>query len=411
MHTNLLLETLIAGVLQEISKQGLCDELNCQYRRIYNRFKKFAKCRNQDSYTTNLADSFLEDINRRFEIGVIGRCRRNHLRRASLLLKEYVETGTIEWKVYSVGLQPMPSSPEFFLLYSQFIDNLKSLGRSDNTIQSARNLIRQFLLFLEDNGCRTLSMTPLNMIPSFFQHLLSTYKPTSIRTVASHIRTFLSFTEERERLMPLVPLNCVRNKPIIPVLSDKEHDLLKIALQSKKLLLRDKAIIKLALRTGLRAVDILGIKLEDIDWVNDSISIVQSKTKNPFTIPLTADVGNVLSAYILNERPQKDTSYVFLRSRAPFRPLSGHAACYAILRNVFHQAGIRLGDERKGLHILRHSAASRMLSKGIPVTTISSMLGHSSKESTDVYLATDEKHMRECSLSLTMIPMNCRGLK
>jgi integrase len=253
-------------------------------------------------------------------------------------------------------------------------------------------------------------MAPLDVIPSFFQHLLKSYKPTSIRTVASHIRNFLSFTEERERLVPLVPSNCRRNKPIIPILSDKEHDRLKIVLQSKRLLLRDKAIIQLALQTGLRSVDILGIKLEDIDWENDLISIVQSKTKNPLTIPLTADIGNVLSAYILNERTKTDTTYVFLRSRAPFRPLCGHSACYTIMRTVFHQAGMRLGNERKGLHILRHSAASRMLSKGIPVTTISSMLGHSNKDSTNLYLSTDEKKMRECSLPLTFIPVNCRGL-
>lgn len=411
MHTNLLLENLIQGALQEIGKLGLCSELNCQYRRTYARLKIFAEKRNIDSYSSALIRSFLEDLEQKYIAGAIGSSRRTHLRRASLLLRDYVENEAIEWKTYVVNPKPMPTSQEFLLLYSRFIDNLTFYGRSENTIQSSRNLVRQFLLFLEDNGCSTLSMVSLNMVPSFFQHLLATYNSTSIRTVASHIRSFLRFAEGGERLLPLVPSRCVRSKTIIPILSYKEHDALKSVLKTRKVPLRDKAIILLALRTGLRAVDIVGMKLEDIDWVNDTISIIQSKTGKPFKIPLTADVGNVLSSYILNERPKTENPCVFLRSLAPFRPLSGHSACYALVRKSFYQAGIRLGNERKGIHVIRHSAASRMLSKGVPVTTISSMLGHSNKTSTDIYLSTDAESMRGCAIDLAEIPMNCGGLR
>lgn len=410
MHTNLLLENLIHKVLKEISKLGLCSELNCQYRRTYDRLKDFAKKRHMDFYSADLVEYFLEYIKQRYKTGEIGNTRRNHLRRAVLLLKDYVENETIEWKTYGAISKPMPSSREFLHLYSKYIDSLKLYGRSANTIQSARNILRQFLLFLEDNGYTTLSMATPEMVTLFFQHLLATYKPTSIRTPASHIRSFLRLTEGGERLLLLVPLRCVRSKPIIPILSDKEYNALKSILQSPKILLRDKTIIRLALRTGLRAVDIVGMKLSDIDWVNDTISIMQSKTGNPFKIPLTADVGNLLSSYILNERPRTDNPYVFLRSLAPFRPLSGHSACYALVRKAFQQAGIRPGNERKGIHVIRHTAASMMLAKGVPVTTISSMLGHSNKTSTDRYLTTDTEHMKECALDLTGIAMNCGGL-
>jgi len=410
MHTNLLLENLIHGVLKEISKLGLCSELNCQYRRTYDRLKEFAKKKHMDFYSADLIEYFLENIEQRYKTGTIGNSRRNHLRRAVLLLKDYVENETIEWKTYGAISKPMPSCHEFLHLYSKYIDSLKSYGRSANTIQSARNMVRQFLLFLEDNGCSTLSMATPEMVTLFFQHLLATYKPTSIRIPASHIRSFLGLTEGGERLLPLVPSRCVRNKPIIPILSDKEYDALKSILRSPTIPLRDKTIIQLALRTGLRAVDIVGMKLSNIDWVNDTISIIQSKTGNPFIIPLTADVGNLLSSYILNERPGTDNPYIFLRSLAPFRPLSGHSACYAMVRKAFQQAGIRPGDERKGIHVIRHTVASMMLSKGVPVTTISSMLGHSNKRSTDRYLTTDMEHMKECAIDLAGIVMNCGGL-
>jgi len=410
MHTNILLEKLIEGVLREISKLGLCSELNCQYRRIYNRFKNFAEKRNMDCFSPALIESFLADIEQKYMTGQFGRLRRNHLRRAALLLQDYVRDEVIEWKIYVDNPKPMPTSQEFLLLCSRFIDNLEFYGRSENTIQSSKNLVRQFLLFLEDSGCTSLLMTHPDMVPSFFQHLLATYNPTSIRTVASHIRSFLRFAEGGERLLPLVPSHCARNKPIIPILTEKEDYALKNVLHTRQVLLRDKSIILLSLRTGLRAVDIVGIKLKDIDWVNDAISIIQSKTGKSFKIPLSVDVGNVLSSYILNERPKTDNPYVFLRSLAPFRPLSGHSTCYAVVRKTFHQAGIRLGNERKGIHVIRHSAASRMLSKGVPVTTISSMLGHSNKTSTDIYLTTDIESMRSCAIDLSEIPMHCEGL-
>ena len=61
--------------------------------------------------------------------------------------------------------------------------------------------------------------------------------------------------------------------------------------------------------------------------------------------------------------------------------------------------------------MLRHSVASRMLSRGVPVTTIASALGHANKTSTEVYLATDEGRMRECALPLPELPLNIGGLR
>lgn len=411
MQSQPQLSDLVERTLQEIGKLGLCSELNRQYRRIYERLKAFTRSRNGECCTADLLRCFLADTERRYKTGVIGRSRRNHLRRAALMLKDCHENGRIEWRVHIETARPMPSSEEFLGLHAQYLDSLKLYGRSENTIESSRNLVRQFLLFLGDNGYSALAETPLEMVPSFFQHLLATYQPTSIRTVASHIRSFLKFADGGERFLPLVPSRCVRNRPIIPVLSDEEYVALKHVLQGPDVVLRDKAIIHLALRTGLRSVDIVGMKLSDIDWVNDTIAVAQSKTGRPFRIPLGADVGNYLSSYILTERPRTDTPYVFLRSQAPHRALSDHAACYAIVRKVFARAGIRLGRERKGLHVIRHSVASRMLSRGVPVTTISSVLGHANKASTDVYLATDEPRMRECGLPLAEIPLNCGGLR
>lgn len=409
MKANLLLDDLIGKVLQEIWKFGLCTEGYRQYRRAYSRIKEFATKRNIDTFCEELFLSYLKDIKKRHKEGTIGQKRQRYLMRTLFLLRDCAANGAVEWKVYKTNHQSYPVSREFMLLHSRFIDHLRFLGRSKNTIESGRNSVRQFLLFLEDNGCCTLGTATVDMVPLFFRHLLATYSSTSIRTVASNIRSFLRFVGNEE-LLRAVPSRCARKKPIIPILSETESNALHHLLKSRKVSFRDKAIILLAWQTGLRACDIVQLRMKDIDWINDTISIIQSKTGRSLSIPLIATFGNVLSAYILNERPKVNESCVFLRSQAPHKPLSDHSACYGLIRRAFALAGIRIGNERKGTHVMRHSAASRMLSNGVPITTISSMLGHSSKSSTDVYLSTDTASLRKCALSLAGIPMNCGGL-
>jgi len=411
MQANQLLDDLTESVLDEISKFGLSRATNRFYRQACNSFKVFAATRASISFTETLAREFQNNTEERYKANAIGTLKWKYLRRFSLLLGDYAANGKIKWKQYAFKHQPMPISSEFLLLYSSFIDNHRYSGKSDNTIQSAQNSVRQFLIFLEDSGCSTLSMATPSIMPLFFQHMHATYCTSSIAIMASNIRSFLRFAAGGEILLSAVPSHCVREKTIIPILSDEERDALTNVLKTPRVLLRDKAIILLALRTGLRAVDIIKMKLSDIDWINDTISITQSKTGKGLKVPIPIDVGNVLSAYILNERPKIDDPSVFLTLLAPFRPLSGHATCYDLVRRTFHQAGIRLGSERKGLHVLRHSVASRMLSKGVPLTTISSILGHSNKSSTDAYLQTNEARMRECSLGIAGISMNCEALK
>ena len=410
METHPPLSDLVEKALLEIGKFGFGQEVNRRYQWVYERLKVFARRRNARCYSADLLHGFLADTEHRYQIGVIGRRRRNELRRAALLLQDCLENGRIEWRVHRERARPMPSSQEFLRHYKQYIDGLESKGWSQTTIDLARTLIGEFLVFLDDSGCRTLSETPLPMVPAFFQHLLARYRPTSMHVVADHLRAFLQFADGGQRLLPMVPSRCVRSKSIIPVLSDQEYVALKRTLEGPEVSLRDKAIIQLALRTGLRSVDIVKLKVSDIDWINDTILVMQSKTGRPFRVPLTADVGNLLSSYILMERPEADTPYVFLRSQAPHRSLAGHTACYALLRKVFTRAGIRVGAERKGLHLIRHTIASRMLSHGVPLTTIASVLGHADKASTQVYLATDELQMRECGLPIPELPMSGGGL-
>jgi integrase len=166
---------------------------------------------------------------------------------------------------------------------------------------------------------------------------------------------------------------------------------------------RNYAMLLLGLRLGLRSIDILNLKLEEIHWRSNTLELAQAKTEAHLVLPLLTNVGNALADYILQGRPASPLPYVFLRGQAPYRKLSNYSS-YGISRQLMKLAGIRQGKgERKGFHCLRHTVAARLLAGGTPLPVISSLLGHQDKNSTRVYLSTDLEHLRACALSLVGI--------
>jgi integrase len=166
-------------------------------------------------------------------------------------------------------------------------------------------------------------------------------------------------------------------------------------------------MLLLAIRTGLRSIDITNLKLREIHWNSSTIEVLQEKTNTLLVLPLLSDVGNAIADYILNGRPDSQNAYLFLRSQAPFVNLSGRSVCYGISSKIMKEAGIwQSQEDRKGFHCLRHSVAARLLSEETPLPIIASILGHQDKESTKVYLSADLKHLRLCALTLKGIEVN-----
>jgi integrase len=161
---------------------------------------------------------------------------------------------------------------------------------------------------------------------------------------------------------------------------------------------RDAAITLLAVTTGLRACDIVNLRLADIDWRARTASIVQQKTRNPLTVPLTELLASRLADYVLDQRPDSSDDHVFLRRVAPHAGLSDHASIHRVITTVFGKAGVT--EAKAGTRLLRHNAASRLLRAAVPLPTISAVLGHASPESTDLYLSVDEERLLDCVLDV-----------
>lgn len=132
--------------------------------------------------------------------------------------------------------------------------------------------------------------------------------------------------------------------------------------------IRDRAILLLLARLGLRAGDVLTMRLDDIAW-DEGTFRVRGKGRREIRLPLPQDAGDALLKYLSLARPSVAHEQVFLRSSAPYRPFKTSCAISDVVRLALKRAGIADAPSR-GANLLRHSAATGMLRAGASLDAI-----------------------------------------
>jgi integrase len=155
--------------------------------------------------------------------------------------------------------------------------------------------------------------------------------------------------------------------------------------------IRDRAILLLLARLGLRAGDVVGLELCDIDWAAARVRVV-GKGRREVRLPLPQDVGDAMLAYLRTRRPGVACDRVFLRARAPWRPLASSSCVSNIVKRALVRAAV--SAPTRGAHLLRHSAATAMLRDGISLPAIGVVLRHRSVETTAHYAKVDAELLR-----------------
>jgi integrase len=309
----------------------------------------------------------------------------------------YVCSGRTELSVRGRGGGgPRPVSGELIELYAAWEAEMEDRGLASATRDAYGRVARGYLVFLEGRGVVRLDGADGASVVGFLESLLGRWAKSSLFWVVSNFRPFLKFTGRADLLDALNLAGVKRSHSIIAVLSDDDEELVVRACLSGAVSARDAAITLLALTTGLRACDIVGLRMGDIDWRGQTIGIVQQKTSNPLCLPLPAPVVAKLADYVLGERPASADDHVFLRAVAPHTPLSGHASVHRVTAATFRTSGV--AEPKAGTRRLRHNAASRLLRAAVALPTISAVLGHAREESTNLYMSVDRERLVECVL-------------
>ena len=263
---------------------------------------------------------------------------------------------------------------------------------------------RHFLTwYLERSAATELAALSIQDVDRYLDQRSPGLRRKSLKDVVERLRSLLRYLHGKA----LVPIN-LAPQVIAPMLyayesipstlhRDQIDVVLKVTRQDRSPIgLRDYAILQLLATYGLRVGEITHLRLEDIDWRADALRVHHSKTGARSVLPLMAPVGEALLDYLRGGRPQTDHRVVFLRARAPYRPLQ---CIYSDLRRRLHAAGVE-PPGKCGPHIFRHARAVELLRASVPQKIIGDLLGHRSTEATNSYLKLATEDLRVVALDV-----------
>jgi len=171
---------------------------------------------------------------------------------------------------------------------------------------------------------------------------------------------------------------------------------------------RDYAILLLISTYGLRASEIVGLKLENIEWRVNQLRVFQRKTSTHTLLPLTSSVGESIIDYIRHGRPSVQHREIFVKHKVP-NPILKAADVAKVFNNWSCHSGLSIPF--KGVHCLRHSYAIHLLRQGTPLKTIGDLLGHRSFKSTCCYLRLNIEDLRAVPLCIPTLTSITKGEK
>ena len=382
-------------VVAELRAAGYLESTIGQYGRTIKVLARFAAGRDSD-YSPELGAEFASmTVSPR--TGRFSAQRRLSYRRLVDLFDSYVRTGRVDLSVRGRGGGgPWPAQSRLVALDAAWEAEMARRGLAAATSEAYGRVARGYLVFLEQRGISDLAGADGGSVLAFLESLLDRWAKSSLVWVVSNFRPFLKFTGRADLVAAVNLARVRRSRSIIEVLGDADQDRVVRACAAGQVSARNAAITLLALTTGLRACDIIALRLADVDWRGATIAVVQQKTSNPLTLPLPPLVMGKLAGYVLGERPATADDRVFVRSLAPHVRLAGHASVHQVISATFAAAGV--ADVKAGTRFLRHSAATRLLHAAVPLPTISAVLGHAAEDSTSVYMNADRERLLQCVL-------------
>ena len=224
------------------------------------------------------------------------------------------------------------------------------------------------------------------------------YARTSIQNYINALRAFFRYAEQRGWCCPglataimSVHLFADEGLPKGPAWSDVQLLLANTKSDQPKDI-RDRAIIMLFAVYGMRAGEVRGLKLEDLDWEKELIYLTRPKPRRRQSYPLSYTVGEAILRYLKRVRPRTSQREVFLTVKAPVQPLSS-GSLYDLVSDRLRALDVSL--PHYGPHSLRHACATRLLAEGLSMKEIGDHLGHRKADTTRVYAKVDLAGLRQ----------------
>ena len=310
---------------------------------------------------------------------------------------------SLSWMVEylkEAGVKPAPSTtepttPEQLLLERFRAYLLRDRGAALDTTANYRRAAGRFLAVHPVRGLGTLTAVDVS---TFMTSQSRKLHPEALQRLATGLRSFLNFAFVdgiiERALTDAVPSPARWSVTGLPrgLSASQVTALLASCDRRRPLGSRNYAILLLLTRLGLRAAEVAGLRLDDIDWRAGEI-VLRGKGRRADRLPLPPDVGAAIADYVQRHRPQRPEREVFLRSRAPLRGLTSDA-----VSQIVRVASEQVGVGRFGAHRLRHTAATQMLRAGASLPEVAQVLRHRVLVSTALYAKVDHHALRPLAM-------------
>jgi site-specific recombinase XerD len=270
-------------------------------------------------------------------------------------------------------------------------------GLSERTIYHCWRFADRFITFRFKGKSPNFSKIRAPDISAFMEHIAIRKVPFRDKTPPAHLRNFFRFLFYSGRtatnLAPSVLRVAHRRGLALPryLPPDQVEKLLAAVKRDTPLGRRNYAMVLLLARLGLRAQEVIAIQIDDIDWRAGEL-LVRGKGQRHDRLPLPPEVGEALANYIQRDRKTKSRA-LFVTHHLPPKPFVDAQVLNGILEAGFKKAGIK-PPQYVGSHILRHSLATDMVSKGASLDEVGDMLRHRDRRSTMIYAKLDVETLR-----------------
>jgi integrase/recombinase XerD len=285
------------------------------------------------------------------------------------------------------------------MFYEQEYDQyLASIGRAAGTRRHHRHAVKRLVGFLTSRGVTEAKAVCAHHIEAFTRHLVDQgYRGKTLASYLIRIRVYFTFLEGRRSIF-LSPTDSLK----LPRYDPGHHPALDNATLLERLEkldtdshmgLRARAILELAYSAALRTREVRALRLSDIDEAKGQLFLEQSKNYKDRIVPVGTTALGWVNRYTAKVRsvrvPDRDHGYVFI-SHKDGQPLSSSGLIWAIAEPCR-----RAGIETLPIYTMRTSAATNLLESGMGIAHISKLLGHAQIKTTQIYLRTRERTLKE----------------
>lgn len=405
MEESAKIDHVIETLLSEIRKHGILEVSMEQYQVVCNGILKFATRKAVEVYSDALMNEFTRTAERRCDEGDICPEYLRFQKRVVRMLKSLISTGYVDFSADN-SRKKYKISDETAHLVVDILNENKLVGEA----KVEMNIVMRHFFFYAQYHKISICDISDDLFMKFLTDEMPTTNKGSIGRTFRGIKYISTYLKSHGRSDLILDFNQLKMKTgsvkmIPPFSQDELHKILEAIDRTTPEGLRDYAIILLGFDTGLRGVDIRALCLSDIDWKSGKVKVNQCKTSEPLVLPLSGRVMNAIADYILKGRHECRYKEIFLNVKNPVRPMDKRYHSFTgIITKYSARAGVELKPMR-GFHSLRRTFATELSMAGVPLETISQLLGHKRIDEDKPYLSYNIEQIAFCSMGFEEIPL------